>query len=134
MQLDIRRILTFIDHKMFEVGKHHEAPLRRVAAVAIVGNPYANRYVADLSELIGASVGVGQTLAGVAVEAMGTYKVESYGKGGVVGLSGELEHANAMLTTSFAGPLRDAVGGALAFGVPHLVQRTAVPGCRSIRP
>jgi hypothetical protein len=122
MQLDIRRILTFIDHKMFEAGKHHEAPLRWVAAVAIVGNPYANRYVADLSKLIGASVGVGQTLAGVAVEAMGTYKVESYGQGGVVGLSGELENANAMLTTSFAGPLRDAVSGALAFGAPHLLQ------------
>lgn len=126
MQLDVRRILTFVDHKVFEAGQRHDEPLRRVAAIAIVGNPYANRYVADLSELIDASVDVGKTLAAVAVEAMGTYPVQSYGKGGVVGLGGELEHANAMLTTSFAAPLRDAVGGALAW-IPSFT-KLAAPG------
>src|SRR3954468_14239910 len=127
MKLDIRRLLCFTDHKEVEAGHRHDQPLRRVAAVAIVANPYAGRYVEDLSEAIAASVEVGAVLAKLAVETMGSYKVESYGKGGVVGLGGELEHANAMLTTTFAAPLRDAIGGAQAW-IPSFT-KLAVPGC-----
>lgn len=127
MKLDIRRLLCFTDHKEVEAGHRHDQPLRRVAAVAIVANPYTGRYVEDLSEAITASVEVGAVLAKLAVEAMGSYKVESYGKGGVVGLGGELEHANAMLTTTFATPLREAVGGAEAW-IPSFT-KLAAPGC-----
>ncbi|WP_371424730.1 amino acid synthesis family protein [Tardiphaga sp.] len=127
MKLDIRRLLSFTDHKEVEAGHRHDQPLRRVAAVAIVANPYAGRYVEDLSNAIAASVEVGAVLAKLAVEAMGSYKVESYGKGGVVGLGGELEHANAMLTTTFATPLREAVGGAEAW-IPSFT-KLAAPGC-----
>ena len=126
MKLDIRRLLCFTDHKEVEAGHRHDQPLRRVAAVAIVANPYAGRYVEDLAEAIAASVDVGAVLAKLAVEAMGSYKVESYGKGGVVGLGGELEHANAMLTTTFATPLREAVGGAEAW-IPSFT-KLAAPG------
>jgi hypothetical protein len=126
MKIEIRRLLSFIDHKEVEAGHRHGQPLRRVAAVAIVANPYAGRYVEDLSEAIEASVEVGAVLARLAVEAMGSYKVESYGKGGVVGLGGELEHANAMLTTTFAAPLREAVGGAMSW-IPSFT-KLAAPG------
>ena len=78
-------------------------------------NPFAGRYVEDLSEMIEASAEIGRVMASLAVEAMGPHKVEGYSKGGGVGLGGELEHANAMLTTTFATPLRDAIGGALAW-------------------
>lgn len=61
------------------------------------------------------SVAVGARMAELVKEAMGDLPIESYGKGGVVGLGGEQEHANAMLTTAFAEPIRDAVGGALAW-------------------
>ena len=115
MKLDIRRLLSFCDHKEVETGHRHALPLRRVASVAVVGNPYAGGYVEDLSEAIEASAEVGRILAKLAVELMGPYQIESYGKGGVVGLGGELEHANAMLTTVFAAPLREAVGGAAAW-------------------
>lgn len=127
MKLDIRRQLCFTDHKEVEAGCRHDQPLRRVAAVAIVANPYAGRYVEDLEEATAASVEVGVVLAKLAVEAMGAYTIESYGKGGVVGLGGELEHANAMLTTVFATPLRNAVGGAEAW-IPSFT-KLAAPGC-----
>lgn len=115
MKLDIRRLLSFCDHREVEAGRRHALPLRRVASVAVLGNPYAGRYVEDLTAAIEASAEVGRVLAKLAVELMGPYKIESYGKGGVVGLGGELEHANAMLTTVFAAPLREAVGGAEAW-------------------
>src|SRR5206468_12073301 len=42
-------------------------------------------------------------------------RAQSYGKGGIVGLAGEQEHINALLTTTFANPLREAVGGGRAW-------------------
>jgi len=128
MKLEIRRLLCLTDHKEVEAGRRHERPLRRVAAVAIVANPYAGRYVEDLSEAIAASAAVGEVLAKLAVEAMGGFRAESYGKGGVVGLAGELEHANAMLTTTFATPLRAALGGAESW-IPSFT-KLAAPGCQ----
>ena len=127
MKLDIRRLLSFCDHKEVEAGHRHALPLRRVASVAVVGNPYAGGYVEDLTAATEASAEVGRVLAKLAVELMGPYKIESYGKGGVVGLGGELEHANAMLTTVFAAPLREAVGGAEAW-IPSFT-KLAAPGC-----
>jgi hypothetical protein len=126
MKLDICRLLSFCDHKEVEAGRRHALPLRRVASVAVVINPYAGKYVEDLSAAIEASAEVGRVLAKLAVELMGPYQIESYGKGGVVGLGGELEHANAMLTTVFAAPLREAVGGAEAW-IPSFT-KLAAPG------
>ncbi len=126
MKLDINRILSFCDHKEFEAGRRHSEPLRRVATVAVGTNPYAGRWVEDLNEAIEASADVGRVLAQLALNLMGTYKTESYGKGGIVGLGGELEHANALLTTTFATPLREAIGGGQAW-IPSFT-KLASPG------
>ena len=117
MLLPIRRWFTIVDHKMEEGGRRDAGgALRRVAAVAVVGNPYAGMgFVADLAPAIAASEAVGRELAAIAVSAMDGLRVESYGKGGIVGLAGEQEHVNAMLTTTFAEPLREAVGGGAAW-------------------
>src|SRR6218665_579790 len=114
MQIDIRRHFTILDSKSVEAGRHHETPIVHATVGLVVANPYAGRYVEDLSEMIEASVPLGQRMGEMLVTAMGGLPVEGYGKGGVVGLGGELEHANALLTTSFANPIRDAIGGALA--------------------
>jgi hypothetical protein len=127
MELQVRRLLSFCDHKHVEAGRRHDVPLRRVAACAVVANPYAGRYEEDLSEAIAASRAVGDLLSRLAVDLLKPYAPESYGKGGVVGLGGEMEHANAMLTTTFAAPLRDAVGGAQAW-IPSFT-KVGAPGC-----
>lgn len=126
MKLDVRRVLSFCDHKEVEAGIRHAEPLRKVAAVAIIANPWAGRYVEDLKDGIAASVEIGKLLAETAVAAMGPFKAQSYGKGGVVGIGGELEHANALLTTTFATPLREALGGAEAW-IPSFT-KLATPG------
>ncbi|TPG39206.1 amino acid synthesis family protein [Roseomonas nepalensis] len=126
MPLDVRRWSTLVEEKAVEAGQRSEVPLRKVAALAIVANPHAGRYEADLSGVIADSEAVGALLAKLAIDAMGGLPVESYGKGGVVGLGGEQEHANAMLTTTFAEPLRVAVGGALSW-IPSFT-KVAAPG------
>ena len=65
-------------------------------------------------------------MAKVAVAAMAPHEVQSYGKGGIVGLAGEQEHANALLTTTFAEPFRDAIGGAPAW--ISSMTKVAAPG------
>lgn len=111
MNIKIRRTFVMVEERREEAGRVAEAPLRRVAAIAVVENPYAGRYVEDLKPMIEASAAVGLELGQIGLRAFGNFEVQSYGKGGIVGLDGEQEHANALLTTTFANPIRDAIGG-----------------------
>src|SRR5437879_1301741 len=115
MQLKVRMISTFVEHKLEEAGMDSDIPLRKVAVVAVIKNPYAGKYVEELRPLTDASVALGGELSKLAVQALAPYKAQSYGKAGIVGMAGEQEHANALLTTAFANPLREAVGGGKAW-------------------
>src|ERR1700761_1710902 len=115
MQLNIRRSLTLIEDRNELAGRRVETPVRKVAVVTVLENPYISQYVEDLSPLIKASVGLGETMAGMALAALGPYKAQGYGKGGLVGSLGEAEHASALLTTAYANPIRDAIGGGKAW-------------------
>ena len=123
MDLKVNRWLAFTDERDDPDGGE---PLRKVAVVAVIANPYAGRYVADLDPLIRASAGLGERMAEKAADAMRPLQARGYGKGGVVGLNGEQEHANALLTTTFAAPLRARIGGGKAW-IPSMTKRAA-PG------
>ena len=124
MQIDIRRHFTLVDSKAAEAGRRHDVPIVHVMVGLVVANPDAGRYVDDLGEMIEASAAAGRSMGQMLVAAMAGLPVESYGKGGVVGLGGELEHANALLTTTFANPVREAIGGALAW-IPSFTKRAS---------
>ena len=111
MDIKVRRTYAIAEERQEEAGRQAAHPLRRVAAIAVVENPYAGRYVEDLKPMIDASVPLGRTMAELAVSAFGQHEIQSYGKGGIVGVAGEQEHANALLTSVFANPIRDAIGG-----------------------
>jgi len=111
MKSKIRKIVVQVDETRIEMGRPVEPPARRALAIAVVENPYAGRYIEDLKPMIEASVALGRDMATMALAAYGPHPVQSYGKGGVVGLAGEQEHANALLTSVFANPIRDAIGG-----------------------
>jgi len=115
MKLKIRRSYTFVENRMVEAGKTAKLPLRKVAAVLVVENPYAGRYAQDLTPLIEASAAVGRELAAMAKAALAPYVAQGVGKGALVGIAGEQEHANALLTNAFAEPLRAALGGGKAW-------------------
>ncbi|MGA0598452.1 amino acid synthesis family protein [Enterovirga sp. CN4-39] len=115
MKLDIRRTLLVSDERPQLAGRPAETPLLKIAIVTVVANPFVDRYVEDLSPLIVASVEIGRMMAERAIDALAGAPVQSYGKAGLVGLRGEQEHANALLTTAFANPIRDAIGGGNAW-------------------
>ena len=111
---EIRKLLTIVEEVRSEGGMVAERPLRKVAAVAVVRNPYAGRYQEDLSAMVEFSSELGALICPRAVEALGD-PPESYGKGAIAGTGGEQEHANAFLTTAFGDELRKAVGGGKAW-------------------
>ncbi len=123
MNIQIKKWLSFVETTEAPDG---QAPLRKIAVVAVVDNPCAGRRVEDLKPMIDASVELGRLMGKAFVEAMLPYKVLSYGKGGVVGSNGEQEHVNALLTTAFAEPVRSAVGGGKAW-ISSMTKRGA-PG------
>jgi hypothetical protein len=126
MNLNIRKWLTFVDHKLEEAGQGADIPLRKLAIVAIVKNPFAGAYQADLSEGIAASKALGEAFGERLLEAFKGYEIQSYGKAGIVGLDGEQEHANALLSSLFADPIRALIGGGKSW-IPS-VTKVAAPG------
>jgi hypothetical protein len=115
MQLTLRRLTTSVETRFVEAGQPAKLPLKRVVVTAVIENPYVDRYVADLQPMIEASRTLGEAMAQEAAKAMAGSPVQSYGKAGLVGVRGEQEHANALLTTTFANPFRDAIGGGTAW-------------------
>ena len=114
--MEIRKIVTVVEETLQEAGRQLDKPTRKAAAMAVIRNPYAGKYVEDLNPLIDASVPLGELLTKRAVAALGIApeKVESYGKAAIVGINGELEHAAALLHPKLGTPIRENVGGGKA--------------------
>jgi hypothetical protein len=112
MKDKIRKIATFLEETCTEMGRAVEPPTRRAAAVAVIENPYAGKYVEDLSELmtIGEELGELLTQRAVAALAIPAARVESYGKAAAVGENGEIEHAAAILHPKLGAPVRKLLG------------------------
>jgi hypothetical protein len=108
----IRKILTSVEETRLEMGREVSPPIRRAIAAMVLRNPFAGRYVEDLSELIEASVPLGAELAARAIAALGIPgdQVQSFGKAAIVGEDGELEHAAALLHPKMGAPVRSALG------------------------
>lgn len=110
----IRKTLLHVEHTLIEGGKAAETPLTLIAAMAVIANPWAGRgFVEDLSpEIRDCAPGLGELLTEMILEATGGGdKVEGYGKSGIVGLNGEVEHASALIhTLHFGNHYRNAVG------------------------
>lgn len=124
--MQIRKLFTIVEETLSEGDYQADTPLRKVAGVAVVKNPFAGKSGKDLKELTDGSVPVGEQIAKMAREALKPFDVQSYGKGAIIGLDGEQEHGVAMLTTVYGNVLRDAVGGGKAW-ISSLTKRAA-PG------
>lgn len=90
-------------------------PLRKIVVAAAIHNPYAGRYEADLSAFVEPSPMLGEEFGRRIREAAAGRAIESYGKACLVGIDGEYEHGNALLTNPAANPVRAAVGGGKAW-------------------
>jgi len=113
---EIRKMYTLVEETHADGVKRLEKPVRKAAAAAVFKNPFADKYVEDLSLLFDWSAELGEILTKKAVAALGikAEEVQSYGKAAIVGERGELEHCAAILHPKLGKPLRDNVGGGKA--------------------
>lgn len=114
MPVAIRKTLLHIENTLIEGGKEAAMPLKMIAAVAVIKNPWAGRgFVENLSpEIQDIAPQLGDLLTNMIVEAAGSGDlVEGYGKAAVVGTNGEVEHGSALIhTLRFGNFYREAVG------------------------
>ena len=71
MSAIIRKIVTVVEETLMEGGRGVMPPTRRAAAIAVIENPFAGKYVDDLSPLITIGEELGELLAAKAVAALG---------------------------------------------------------------
>jgi hypothetical protein len=114
MPAEIRKTLLHVEDTLIEGGKRAETPLKMIAAVAVIRNPWAGQgFVEDLRPAIhDCAPGLGELLTGMILDAAGGGEaVEGYGKSAIVGVNGEVEHASALIhTLRFGNHYREAVG------------------------
>lgn len=114
MTAEIRKTLLHVEETLIEGGKAAPVPLKMIAAVAVIKNPWAGQgFVEDLKpEIENCAPGLGQLLTRMVLDAAGGGdKVEGYGKSAIVGTDGEVEHASALIhTLRFGNHYREAVG------------------------
>ncbi|RIK97750.1 MAG: peptide synthetase [Burkholderiales bacterium] len=124
MAARIRKLIVQVDETRIEMNRTIEPPTRRAVAMAVIENPCAGRYVEKLDELIAIGEELGGLLGSRCVQALGIEPAQahSYGKAAIVGESGELEHAAAILHPKLGATLRVAVGKGAAL-VPSAKKR-----------
>ena len=114
MPAEIRKTLLHVEETLIEGGKAAPVPLKMIAAVAVIKNPWAGQgFVEDLRPAItDCAPGLGELLTRMILDAAGGGdKVEGYGKSAIVGTNGEVEHASALIhTLRFGNHYREAVG------------------------
>lgn len=111
----IRKVVTFTEDTLVEGRRAVPQPFRMVATAVVLKNPWpTDTHAEDLRPEI---LRLTPTLVGLliprAIEAAGgAGKIEAFGKAGVVGVDGEVEHAAAFIhTLRFGNELRKAAGG-----------------------
>lgn len=113
----VRKVTCILDETCVEAKKRLEKPVRKAVAIAVIENPYAGRYVHDLSLLYSFGERLGSLLVSRALKILNIggeeakERIEGYGKGAIVGMGGEIEHPHAITHPKFGAPVRGALGG-----------------------
>lgn len=113
MPATIRKFVHLIEDIQIEGGKALDAPVLMIGVAAVISNPWAGKgFVEDLRPaILDAAPPLGAELTRRIIDlAGGGDRIEAYGKAAVVGLSGEIEHASAIIhTLRFGNHYRSAV-------------------------
>lgn len=90
----LRKTAIVVEEIFHEGGPTASTPLKRAAVMAVIQNPFAGKYVEDISGFMDDLKPLGVKMARQLVDALGgdASVVEGYGKGAIVGTAGELEH------------------------------------------
>lgn len=125
----VRKFLVQVEEIFHEGGPVAVHPLKRGAVVAVIANPFAGRYVEEITGFMDDLKPLGLDMARRLIDAIGegASAVEGYGKGAIVGAAGELEHG-ALWHNPGGYAMRELLGNAKAI-VPS-TKKVGGPGTR----
>ncbi len=125
----IRKTLISVEEIFHEGGPVATRPLKRGAALAVIRNPFAGRYVEDIAGFMEDLKPLGLSMATDLIRALGgePKAIEGYGKGAIIGAGGEIEHG-ALWHVPGGYAMREALGGAKSI-VPS-TKKVGGPGTR----
>lgn len=128
-EVQVRKTLLAVEEIFHEGGPASAVPLRRAAALAVIHNPFAGGYVAEIAGFMEDLKPLGLEMARSLVAAFGgdAKVVEGYGKGAIVGGAGELEHGALWHAPGGYG-MREILGGARA--IVASTKKVGGPGTR----
>lgn len=128
-EIELRKRLMVVEEIFHEGGPVAAVPLKRAAAISVIANPFAGRYVEDIAFFMKTLEPLGLEMAQALVRALGgdPKAVQGYGKGAIVGAAGELEHG-ALWHVPGGYAMREALGDAKAI-VPS-AKKVGGPGTR----
>ena len=109
--MEVRRLITIDEEVLVEAKRPVNPPLRKIAATAVITNPFAGRYVEDLKEMIEIGEQIGTILAERILKVVDASQIESFGKACIVGEAGEIEHAGALIHPTYGKAIRQVIGG-----------------------
>ena len=118
----LRKYVSTIEETHHDGGPVLNWPVIKAVVGGVIANPYAGRHVADIQPMMKALEPLAVDLTERVMkllDAKGS-ELEAYGKGVIVGLAGELEHAALWHQPSGYG-IRHAMGGARSI-VPSTVK------------
>lgn len=128
-EIAVRKYSVTVEEVFHEGGPVVATPLKRGAAVAVIANPFAGRYVEDIQGFMEDLKPLGLAMAQRLLAAMGgdVKAIEGYGKGAIVGAAGELEHG-ALWHVPGGYAMRELLGDAKSI-VPS-TKKVGGPGTR----
>jgi hypothetical protein len=128
-EVQIRKRVLLVEEIFHEGGPVASKPLRRAAALVVIRNPYAGGYVEKIDDFMDDLKPLGLEMARSLVAALGgdPKVVEGYGKGGIVGAAGEIEHG-ALWHVTGGYAMRAVLGGAKA--IVASTKKVGGPGAR----
>jgi hypothetical protein len=127
--IKLRKRVVVVEEIFHEGGPVAEVPLRRAAALAVIHNPFAGRYVPEIAGFMETLNPLGLQMAQALVAALGgdAKSIEGYGKGAIVGQAGEIEHG-ALWHVPGGYAMREILGNAKA--IVASTKKVGGPGTR----
>jgi hypothetical protein len=128
-EVQVRKKLICIEEIFHEGGPPATKPLRRAAGLAVIHNPFSGRYFETIEGFMDDLKPLGLEMALALVKALGGEPkiVEGYGKGAIVGSTGELEHG-ALWHVPGGYAMREVLGDAKA--IVASTKKVGGPGTR----
>jgi hypothetical protein len=128
-EVRIRKMAVTVEEIFHEGGPAPFVPLRRAAALAVIHNPFAGRFVEEIAPFMDDLNPLGLQMAKSLVAALSgdPKSIQGYGKGAIVGSAGELEHGALWHAPGGYG-MREILGGAKA--IVASTKKVGGPGTR----